>query len=301
MSPRYYGPVTSEHLDRLADLAAAERERFVRRCPRYRNRLLAAALAQGAALHMLNGSSGVKDLDVWMFFAAIPGERFPEFPRLVKHADFGPSSLGRQAYDLAAARDERQRRQWARWAEQYRGRRVDLVKRALPAAPGAGPQEAIRSWLRAGLTARRETSAFYLARKPVVLLDPPALRGTFLWRGPQELCGSGTDYWHLSSYTAVNYFFLTKKVYEPKYGQLEAHQFGMTTRIAYIFVFAYFILFFAKHYTTLDTFASGPFWLLLILAFEWIGSFIQRRPVREILEGWHINKGFHVALCGPRA
>ena len=80
VSARYYGAVTTEHLDRLARLAAAERERFARRWPRYRHRLLAAALAQGAALHMLTGSTGVKDLDVVLLFAAVPGERFPEFP-----------------------------------------------------------------------------------------------------------------------------------------------------------------------------------------------------------------------------
>jgi hypothetical protein len=51
-------------------------------------------------------------------------------------------------------------------------------------------------------------------------------------------------------------------------------------------------LLFAKHYKTLDTLSAGVFWLLLILAFEWIGSLILRRPVREILEGWHVNKGF---------
>jgi hypothetical protein len=114
------------------------------------------------------------------------GPRLPEFPRLVKHVDFGPSSLGRQAYELAAPSDDRQRRQWARWADQHRGRQVDLVKRALPASPGANPVEVIRSWLPAGQAARRASSAFYLAHKPVVLLDPPALRGTFAWRGPDE-------------------------------------------------------------------------------------------------------------------
>jgi hypothetical protein len=161
VSARYYGAVATEHLDRLARLAAAERERFARRWPLYRDRFLAATLAQGAALHMLTGSTGVKDLDVVLLFAALPGERFPEFPRLVKHVDFGPSSLGRQAYELAAARDDRQRRQWARWADQHRGRRVDLVKRALPASPGANPVEVIRSWLRA---ARRQRSTWRASR-----------------------------------------------------------------------------------------------------------------------------------------
>ena len=58
VSARYYGAVATEHLDRLARLAAAERERFARLWPRYRDRFLAATLAQGAALHMLTGSAG---------------------------------------------------------------------------------------------------------------------------------------------------------------------------------------------------------------------------------------------------
>jgi hypothetical protein len=188
VSARYYGAVTTEHLDRLARLAAAERERFARRWPRDRDRFLAVTLAQGAALHMLTGSTGVKDLDVVLLFATLPGERFPEFPRLVKHVDFGPSSLGRQAYERAAARDDRQRRQWA---DQHRGRRVDLVKRALPASPGANPVEVIRSWLRADRAARRTSSAFYLAQKPVVLLDPPASTAHSPGAGPMSQAERG--------------------------------------------------------------------------------------------------------------
>jgi hypothetical protein len=41
-----------------------------------------------------------------------------------------------------------------------------------------------------------------------------------------------------------------------------------------------------------DYLLAGFYWLLMILAFEWIGSFIIRRPVHEILEGWHIERGF---------
>lgn len=52
VTARYYGAVTSEHLDRLAGLAGAERERLAQRWPRYRDRFLAATLAQGAALHI---------------------------------------------------------------------------------------------------------------------------------------------------------------------------------------------------------------------------------------------------------
>ena len=53
------------------------------------------AFAQGAALRYLGGRTGVKDLVVWTFQAAIPGRRFPADKR-VRRADFGLSSLGRQ-------------------------------------------------------------------------------------------------------------------------------------------------------------------------------------------------------------
>jgi hypothetical protein len=140
----------------------------------------------------------------------------------------------------------------------------------------------------------------------MLLAEGPG-RGLVAGRGPSgqvTVAGGGLNMnayllmmtfrvWFLElAVTAVNYFFLMSKVYEPRYGKLKAHQIGMSARIVYIFVFAYFILFFAKRYTVLDALTAGVFWLLLILAFEWIGSLIQRRPAREILEGWHINKGF---------
>lgn len=38
---------------------------------RYAGRLLCRALCQGAALHYLDGKNGVKDFDVWSFYAAL--------------------------------------------------------------------------------------------------------------------------------------------------------------------------------------------------------------------------------------
>lgn len=29
----------------------------------------------------------------------------------------------------------------------------------------------------------------------------------------------------------------------------------------------------------------------MLLVFEWAGSFLLRRPVREILAGWHVDRG----------
>ena len=92
--------------------------------------------------------------------------------------------------------------------------------------------------------------------------------------------------------SAVNYFVLMRRVYEPRWGELRAHQVGMTTRIVYIFAFAYVLLARSHGYTTAETLVAGAFWLGLVLVFEWVGSFIQRRPVREILVGWNLARGY---------
>ncbi len=89
-----------------------------------------------------------------------------------------------------------------------------------------------------------------------------------------------------------NYFVLMNRVYAPRVGELRAHRIGMSTRIVYIFAFAYFLVKFAHVASAPDFLLAGTYWLLMILAFEWIGSLIIRRPVHEILEGWHVERGY---------
>ena len=92
--------------------------------------------------------------------------------------------------------------------------------------------------------------------------------------------------------SGINYFVLMRRVYEPRYGVLRAHRIGMTSRIVYIFVFAYVLDVVAKLTTVGDYLLAGFYWLVMILAFEWIGSLIILRPMHEILEGWQVEKGF---------
>ncbi len=91
--------------------------------------------------------------------------------------------------------------------------------------------------------------------------------------------------------SGVNYFVLMNRVYEPRVGELRAHRVGMTTRIVYIFPFAYLLVRWAGIHSASEYLLAGTYWLLMVLAFEWVGSFIIRRPVHEILEGWHIESG----------
>ena len=78
---RSYGHLLPEDLHRLGEIARQDREEFFHRCPRYRplqDDIIAVALCQGAALHYVNGSNGIKDLDVWTFYAKRPTlSRYP--------------------------------------------------------------------------------------------------------------------------------------------------------------------------------------------------------------------------------
>ncbi|GAA1439368.1 hypothetical protein GCM10009641_46920 [Mycobacterium cookii] len=172
-------PLSKRHLARLSKIAAEDHETLYARRPAYRGRLIAVTLAQGAALHYLDRKNGVKDLDVWSFFALPPGEsRFPEDKR-TKHVDFGPSDLGRQRYDLTQAPTPRKRAQWVRWTDEHQGRRVDLMMRGLGCEPGADPADAIRQWL---LQGKPTSSPGLLRRQAVILIDPADRRGEVVWR-----------------------------------------------------------------------------------------------------------------------
>ena len=92
--------------------------------------------------------------------------------------------------------------------------------------------------------------------------------------------------------SGFNLFVLMNLVYEPRWGGLVAYQIGMSTRIVYIFVLAYFLLRYVKEYNTRDLILIGLVWLGLEEAFEWGGSFVLRRSVEEILIGWNVFAGY---------
>jgi len=92
--------------------------------------------------------------------------------------------------------------------------------------------------------------------------------------------------------SGFNFFVLMNFVYEPLWGPLVAHQIGMSTRIVYISIFAFFLLRFVKKYETKDLAHVGLLWLGLTLLFEWGGSLAIGRPVQEILIGWNIVAGY---------
>lgn len=166
---RSYERIDKRTLERLARIARADRRWFLEGRPEYRGRLICVALCQGAGLHYVDIArghrrpNGVKDFDVWSFFAKIPGKRFPAYRRHV-HVDFGPSKFGRWNHEPRRFRH-------------YVGRRVDLLMRDLDVTVVADPVQALREWLEEGRTRSQRD----LAAKGVVLIQPARLRRKIVW------------------------------------------------------------------------------------------------------------------------
>lgn len=128
----------------------------------YRERILMIALCQGAALHYLNGKNGVKDLDVYTFYAAVPGVLL--HPRRRRAEDFGESDFGYWSKEKLIR------------GQRFVGRRVDLLQRSLKVRPDADPVEAVRDWLRLPTGSSKE-----LSKKAVIGIWPRRLLGKVVW------------------------------------------------------------------------------------------------------------------------
>lgn len=159
---RSYAPITKSDVKKLAALAVADLNSFFKRNPvtarRYKKRLIALAFCQGAAQHYVRPGRGVKDFDVWAFFASGPKRPFPYRRR--GSMDFGTSKFGRHPKDVG-----------------YEGRGVDVLGRDIPVARGETPTSAIRRYLQ---TSHNKTPRL-LALRPVVLLTPPRSLGKVIW------------------------------------------------------------------------------------------------------------------------
>ncbi len=199
-SERSQERLTRRHLKRLGELADDQHARYTRPAAQggkhaaWANRRVAVVLAQGAAQHFLhpNGGHGVKDLDVWTFYARRPSASL--YPgRYETHADFGPSVLGRNLYPPPLIGRQKT------W-DAYDGRRVDFLVRELSVAPTADPETvvaALRDWLargaeqrcRCGEDKRRNSSSHHLAHKAVVWIGTPLNRdraGLKVWDSRED-------------------------------------------------------------------------------------------------------------------
>jgi len=155
--------IRPEDLQRLAEMAFEDQATFFRHYPDiaaiYRDRLLCVALCQGAALHYVDRTNGIKDFDVWSFYLEAATRPFPRRRPGVSR-DFGDPRFGRSPD-----------------APEFRGRRVDIFVKSFEASDGMPFDAAVRQYLRSG----RTPSARFLAQKAVIVLYPTEWRGRVLW------------------------------------------------------------------------------------------------------------------------
>lgn len=99
-SLRSHEPLTDADLARLSELAGARHERLADSRPEWASELLAACLVQGGARPSSHHDRGVKDLDVYLFYATPASRSASHFPwNLPKwHEDFGTSVHDRNLY-----------------------------------------------------------------------------------------------------------------------------------------------------------------------------------------------------------
>jgi hypothetical protein len=154
--------ISRADLRRLARIADEEREDLFARRPDWRllygRRLLCAALTGRSATHCCNGSVGVVQFDVCLFFAAHAEAAFPH--RWTSLRDFGSPKFGRAGAEVA-----------------YTGRRVRLTGRSIDCRPGDNPVAALQAYLRRG----RTPIARQLRKDAVVLIGPKHYLGYVAW------------------------------------------------------------------------------------------------------------------------
>jgi hypothetical protein len=149
-------PVTGAELEALSALAVAEEAGFFSRNPHlvaaYRDRLLAVALCQGAALQYLGRGYGVNDFDLHFFYAQNPEKQ--RLSRAVK-------------------------RIWATVGS-FRNVPVDFIRTVVPNRAGSDPKSAPEH-IQQFLHARSTANAAHLSEKAVVGLLPRELFGATIW------------------------------------------------------------------------------------------------------------------------
>jgi len=157
---RLYYPITDNILRLLASLADRERKDFFRRnpsaAPLYRDRFVAAALCQGAALHFLDRDNGVKDLDIHLFYIQHPKRR--QLSRRVYSIEYDFPTFGR--------------------------RRVDFIRTVIPEWVASRTSRNVIKLLQAFLREEPTANSYYLAQKAVVGLLPRSTFGAVVWPMP---------------------------------------------------------------------------------------------------------------------
>jgi hypothetical protein len=166
VAERSRAKLADRDLERLLEFERVERDRLYRTSPiwaAHRDQLLCICLGQGSGRHLIDGRTGIKDFDVWTFFARrddLDARQVASAFRSGRHRDWGPSRFGTRTDS-----------EFKRRFPQFKGRNVDLFATAIASNPGQDPATAVQTWLRDA----KGRKAKLLAEKAFVMLEPRRL------------------------------------------------------------------------------------------------------------------------------
>lgn len=152
---------------RLGTLALDELKNFLLANPNlkrdFSNSLVAIALCQGAALHFIDGKTGIKDFDVYLFFGKYDRKLVNRRPKL---ADSGLAKFGLHPADHK---------------RRYQSRRIDFLRRSIDDDIVKREKGVPEACLIAYLRHHRTKTAEEVAQKAVIGLWPKTILGKIIW------------------------------------------------------------------------------------------------------------------------
>ncbi len=150
---RTFEKITRHDLRELLVVGERVMDQFFVDKPRYapfRNKLVLVALCQGAADHYCDGITGIKDYDVWFFYAHMQGVSMPRSSIKKCYPEFNC----------------------------YKGKKVDVLRRSDSAFKKGDVKASISRYL----TNPTNPTPICLSGKAVIGLYPPEVMGEKLWR-----------------------------------------------------------------------------------------------------------------------
>jgi len=158
---RTYSRFTEDDLKEMQRYAKKELKRFLEisngKYSVYEGKLIAICLCQGAAQHFVDKKTGIKDIDIWVFFEEDESVKIPHRRNMRKSECIRFKNLGEKRVD---------------WMKKMINK--DIVKKAR----GRNPEDIFRAYLKNPKT----QTARFLSKKSVVGLFPDEILGKVIWK-----------------------------------------------------------------------------------------------------------------------
>jgi len=165
---RSYEKITKSDLKRLLKLTKDDHKDFIRRHPKYKNlKVLSICLCQGGALHYLDGKTGIRDFDTYIFFERNQSIRYP--CRRRGFGDFGESKFGKTYINPSNSQSVNK-------YTQAKGRYVDIMGREIDNIDN-DYEKSIQNYLKEPKSA----TPYFLSQKAAVVLEPINDLGKIIW------------------------------------------------------------------------------------------------------------------------